>query len=66
MGNELEKNKCIACNEDAEILSDEEIKNFKQQVPSWIVEEGDNVKKLICSFSFLQLYHPNKEKEPYI
>tara|TARA_Y100000996_G_C22509457_1_gene637800 strand:- start:265 stop:609 length:345 start_codon:yes stop_codon:yes gene_type:complete len=53
LGNELEKNKCIACNEDAEILTDEEIKNFKQQVPSWIVEEGDNVKKLICSFSFL-------------
>ena len=53
MTNKLEKNKCVACNEDELILTNEEIEDFKQQIPSWIVEESDGIKKLICSFSFL-------------
>jgi 4a-hydroxytetrahydrobiopterin dehydratase len=50
---ELSISKCEACNIDAPSLSDDEIKKLQPQIPSWsIIEDEDEVKRLICAFAF--------------
>ena len=45
--------KCEACNIDAPSLCDDEIKKLHPQIPSWsIIEDEDEVKRLICAFAF--------------
>ena len=50
---ELLKSSCEACRADAPVLMDNEIKELLSQIPSWKVFKEDNVKKIICSFVFL-------------
>ena len=50
---ELLKSSCEACRADAPVLTDNEIKELLSQIPSWKVIKEDNVKKIICSFVFL-------------
>ena len=53
MNTELSMGKCEACNIDASSLSDDEIKKLQPQIPSWsIIEDGDEIKRLICAFAF--------------
>ena len=53
MENDLTKNRCEACRIDAPVLTDKEIEQLLPQIPSWIVSEQDGIKKLICSYAFL-------------
>ena len=53
MENDLTKNRCEACRIDAPVLNDKEIEQLLPQIPSWIVSEQDGIKKLICSYAFL-------------
>ena len=53
MENNLLKNRCEACKIDAPVLTDKEIEQLLPQIPSWIVSEQDGIKKLICSYAFL-------------
>ena len=53
MENDLTKNRCEACKIDAPVLNDKEIEQLLPQIPSWIVSEQDGIKKLICSYAFL-------------
>ena len=53
MENDLTKNRCEACRVDAPVLTDKEIEQLLPQIPSWIVSEQDGIKKLICSYAFL-------------
>ena len=53
MENDLTKNRCEACRIDAPVLTDKEIEQLLPQIPSWIVSEQDGIKKLICSYGFL-------------
>tara|TARA_B100000989_G_scaffold285817_1_gene253889 strand:+ start:247 stop:606 length:360 start_codon:yes stop_codon:yes gene_type:complete len=50
---ELSKTSCEACRADAPILSEKEIKDLLAQLSSWNLNEGDGVKKLVCSYAFL-------------
>ena len=53
MNIELSMGKCEACNIDAPSLSDDEITKLQPQIPSWsIIEDEDEVKRLICAFAF--------------
>ena len=52
MSNELSQSSCEACRVDAPVLSEQEIKHLAPQIPSWIVNEEDGIKRLICSFAF--------------
>ena len=53
MNIELSKGKCEACNINASSLSDDEIKKLQTQISSWsIIEDEDEVRKLICAFAF--------------
>ena len=53
MNIELSMDKCEACNIDAPSLSDDEIKKLQPQIPSWsIIEDEEEVKRLICAFAF--------------
>jgi len=50
---ELLTSSCEACKADAPVLMDNEIKELLSQIPSWKVFKDDNVKKIICSYVFL-------------
>ena len=50
---ELLKSSCEACKADAPVLVDDEIKELLSEIPSWKVFKDDNVKKIICSYVFL-------------
>jgi len=53
LSKELYQNSCEACRLDAPSLCNQEIKELLQQIPSWMVNEEDGLRKLICSFAFL-------------
>ena len=53
MSNELSQSSCEACRADAPILSEEEIQELLPKIPSWIIFEDEGIKKLICSYAFL-------------
>ena len=44
---------CEACRADSSVLEDNEIQELLSQIPSWRVFEEDGIKKIICSFVFL-------------
>tara|TARA_X000001036_G_scaffold246025_1_gene229398 strand:+ start:1029 stop:1379 length:351 start_codon:yes stop_codon:yes gene_type:complete len=44
---------CEACKENAPVLKEKEIKELNAKIPSWIVFEEDGIKRLVCSFAFL-------------
>ena len=51
--NDLVTSSCEACRADAPVLEDNEIQELLSQIPSWRVFEEDDIKKIICSFVFL-------------
>ena len=53
MDKNLINNSCEACREDAPILSESEINDLMNQIPSWSVIEETESKKLVCSFAFI-------------
>ena len=53
MSKKLNQSSCEACKQDAIILSEKEILELAPQIPSWKILEEENIKKLICSFAFL-------------
>ncbi|MDA9688648.1 4a-hydroxytetrahydrobiopterin dehydratase [Gammaproteobacteria bacterium] len=53
MTTRLTHSNCEACRIDAPVLSDKEITNLLPEIPSWIVFDDDGIKKLVCSFAFL-------------
>ena len=53
MDKNLVNNSCEACREDVPILSESEINNLMNQIPSWCVIEEAESKKLVCSFAFI-------------
>ena len=53
MPNELSQSTCQACSADADTLNEEEIQELLPQTPSWTVHEEEGIKRLICSFAFL-------------
>ena len=46
-------NSCEACRADAPVLKDNEIQELLTQIPSWIIIDDGGIKKLICSYAFL-------------
>jgi 4a-hydroxytetrahydrobiopterin dehydratase len=57
MSENLSEKKCEACSVDAPVLTDQEINEFLPDIPSWIVQEDEGTKRLICSFAFLDYEH---------
>jgi len=53
LSTELTEIKCEACKVDAPRLSNKEISEFLQEIPPWAVIEDDGIKRLVCSFAFL-------------
>ena len=53
MVKDLVTSSCEACRADAPVLEDNEIQELLSQIPSWRVFEEDDIKKIICSFAFL-------------
>ncbi len=53
MSNKLTNKSCEACRVDAPILTESEIQNLLPQIPSWKIFEDEGIKKLICSYAFL-------------
>ena len=51
--NDLVTSSCEACRADSPVLEDNEIQELLSQIPSWRVFEEDEIKKIICSFVFL-------------
>ena len=51
--NDLIHSKCEACRIDAPLLSDQEIDKKRSAIPSWQIINDEGVKKLICSFTFM-------------
>tara|TARA_Y100000768_G_C23761102_1_gene578624 strand:+ start:39 stop:389 length:351 start_codon:yes stop_codon:yes gene_type:complete len=52
LSNKLSQSSCEACRVDAPMLTDQEIKELAPLIPSWIVHEEEDIKRLICSFAF--------------
>ena len=50
---DLVNSSCEACRADAPVLEDNEIQELLSQIPSWRIFEEDGIKKIICSFVFL-------------
>ncbi len=50
---ELLKSSCEACRADAPVLKDNEIKVLLSQIPSWKVYIEEDIKKIICSYIFI-------------
>ena len=50
---DLVTSSCEACTADAPVLDDNEIQELLTQIPSWRVFEEEGIKKIICSFVFL-------------
>ena len=53
LSTELTEIKCEACKADAPRLSNKEISEFLQEILPWAVIEDDGIKRLVCSFAFL-------------
>ena len=55
--NQLTQMKCIACRGDEPTVTDEEITEFRPQVPDWDISEVDGVKRLEKVFKFDNFIH---------
>ena len=53
MAKDLVTSKCEACRADTPVLENNEIQELLSQIPSWSIFEDDGIKKIICSFIFL-------------
>ena len=53
MNENLSKGSCEACRIDAPKVTNSEIESLMPQIPSWSILENDDIKKLVCSFAFL-------------
>ena len=53
MNENLLKGSCEACRIDAPKVTNSEIESLMPQIPSWSILENDNIKRLVCSFAFL-------------
>ena len=53
MNENLSKGSCEACRIDAPKVTNSEIESLMPQIPSWSILENDNIKRLVCSFAFL-------------
>ena len=53
MSKKLNQSFCEACKFDIPVLSEKEIQELAPQIPSWAIFEEEDIKKLICSFAFL-------------
>lgn len=48
----LEEEKCVACNAEAPLATDEEINRWRGEIPDWMLIEEDGEEKLQRQFSF--------------
>ena len=55
--NQLTQLKCIACRKGEPTVTDEEIAEFRPQVPDWDISEVDGVKRLEKVFKFDNFVH---------
>jgi 4a-hydroxytetrahydrobiopterin dehydratase len=55
--NQLTQMKCIACRKGEPTVTDEEIAEFRPQVPDWDISEVDGVKRLEKVFKFDNFVH---------
>jgi 4a-hydroxytetrahydrobiopterin dehydratase len=53
MNENLLKGSCEACRIDAPKVTNSEIESLMPQIPSGSILENDDIKKLVCSFAFL-------------
>ena len=53
MNENLSKGSCEACRIDAPKVTNSEIESLMPQIPSWSILENDDIKRLVCSFAFL-------------
>ncbi|MCH8010679.1 MAG: 4a-hydroxytetrahydrobiopterin dehydratase [Candidatus Marinimicrobia bacterium] len=49
---ELTKMKCVACRKGAPTVTEEEVAEFKPQVPDWDIVEREGINRLERAFSF--------------
>ena len=50
--NQLTNKTCVACRVGAPLATEDEINDFKQQLPNWSIVEEDAVKRLKRGFTF--------------
>lgn len=50
--NQLTNKTCVACKVGAPLATEDEINEFKQQLPNWIIIEKDGIKRLKRAFTF--------------
>jgi 4a-hydroxytetrahydrobiopterin dehydratase len=55
--NQLTQMKCIACRKGEPTVTDEEIAEFRPQLPDWDISEVDGVKRLEKVFKFDNFVH---------
>ena len=53
MNENLSKGSCEACRIDAPKVTNSEIESLMPQIPSWSILENEDIKRLVCSFAFL-------------
>ena len=53
MNENLLKGSCEACRIDAPKVTNSQIESLMPQIPSWSILENDDIKRLVCSFAFL-------------
>jgi len=53
MNENLSKGNCEACRIDAPKVTNSQIESLMPQIPSWSILENDDIKRLVCSFAFL-------------
>ena len=53
MNENLLKGSCEACRIDAPKVTNSEIESLMPQIPSWSILENEDIKRLVCSFAFL-------------
>lgn len=53
MNENLSKGSCEACRIDAPKVTNSQIESLMPQIPSWSILENDDIKRLVCSFAFL-------------
>lgn len=49
---QLSKMKCEACRADAPVVTEEEMQEFKPQIPEWKIVERDGIPRLERTFKF--------------
>jgi len=52
MMDQLTQKTCVACRVGAPLATEEEIDEFKRQLPSWSIVEDDDIKRLKRVFTF--------------